>query len=69
MSEWQPIATAPKEPDENGYRPWILIWDPAFERPHVAYWFNPGWYDGNYILEEEHVTHWMPLPEAPKETP
>lgn len=65
---WQPISTAPRD----AVTP-ILVYDPC-ERdgtePFVAYWdrfTGGGWRDSAYG-DICHPTHWMPLPDPPKET-
>ena len=55
--QWQPIETAPRDGAEIlGYHQslgvWIVSWDSDEEG------FSPGF----------QPTHWMPLPEPPKET-
>lgn len=73
MSEWQPIETAPK--DKNV----LMAWRPvdAEKRPwHVevviacvsSYYEGSIWTGGMY-QPVSHVSHWMPLPEPPKEVP
>jgi hypothetical protein len=60
--EWQPIETAPKDGT------WCLIWL-IYNAAVVAFWDeeDQGWYGiGNKIKPDE-VTHWMPMPEPPKE--
>lgn len=76
MSDWQPMATAPKD----GTR--ILVWDGHY-RMEVADWgersvwsdrqigkgmqWCVGECDGEYNSRNEiEPTHWMPLPEPPK---
>lgn len=60
--EWQPIDTAPH--DEESY---ILAWD---EYGYNVVRFCGGddtdtqWFDGEFFISP---THWMPLPEPPKE--
>ncbi len=76
MSDWQPIETAPKGSGEDGPN---SVTDPEYVKPPnlllkhadglaVGYyeWYYHLWrrlpdYSGLY-----EVTHWMPLPEAPK---
>jgi len=67
---WQPIETAPKDGT------WILVWKHDYDCPMSAQWglldINPnkytgmkGWSGYGYIFSD--VTHWMPMPEPPKE--
>jgi hypothetical protein len=65
MTDWQPIETAPKDGTH------ILIYD-AYGECSVVYWFtydngnDCGWtYDGGDRFDP---SHWMPLPDPPKET-
>lgn len=73
MTDWRPIETAPKEQN-------VLVWsryiDVSIARKVGRYW--TGVVDGrlaidnqtdfgtNYI-ELDPVTHWMPIPEPPKQ--
>lgn len=66
MSEWQPIETAPKDGTV------VLVWGthnrcPGNPRhPYPARWSNGWWLaEGNAGID--YGTHWMPLPEPPKE--
>ena len=75
MTEWQPIETAPKDGTE------ILLWGPYCERPSPAKWYDGKWcayWDGFRVIESEGdfgtdyrefdvPTHWMPLPDPPKQ--
>ncbi len=68
------ISVEERLPEENGF---YLV---KVESPHIpvrAYEYKPdmGWdgndrlwkgYDGSYVFDH-FVTHWMPLPEPPKE--
>ena len=79
MSEWQPIETAPKDGtwvlvysaeairDEDGGRKIAVAQytDDLNGRKGVWHW-QFAWYDGGYYGWVDNVTHWMPLPEAPK---
>lgn len=68
---WQPIETAPRDGSE------LLLIATLYNRPEPRprrvvgiYSGNPvsgrpGWYGCKGMLF--HVTHWMPLPEMPKE--
>jgi hypothetical protein len=72
MTDWQPIATAPR--DES----YILIHQTGVLEPsqYVACfdpsWGDDGWWlvcdgkDPELALRGPEPTHWMPLPEAPK---
>lgn len=69
MSEWKPIKSAPKDGAV------LKLNHPNWERPINGYW-DEG--DGEWVAENltyvlgpnlhcEDPTHWMPLPEPPKE--
>lgn len=78
MSEWQPIATAPKDGTE--VFAWGTLECSPFSRPHVgcngierALWDGEGWLlssaqadGGTWVCG---VTHWQPLPAPPTEEP
>lgn len=63
---WQPIETAPKDGTS------ILV---AVYEESGDYWgedivaWNPtnGWDSAGYDWDHSQITHWMPLPEPPKE--
>jgi len=63
---WKPISSAPRDGTD------ILIYDAGTGSYEVSsYWTDtPRYWDGNWgDGEYEHTpTHWMPLPEPPKET-
>lgn len=69
MSEWQPIATAPRDETD------VLLAGTLYGRyrpPIVAGWFDkftddPGWYTHDDPDSEVNMvpTHWMPLPALP----
>jgi len=65
MNEWRPISTAPRDETE------ILVW--WSDRVAIASWNLEcqNWQeypDGDFEdIAGEEVTHWMPLPDAPKE--
>jgi len=71
MSTWHPFETAPKD----GRR--ILAYGPKFGITMIR-WHGPetsqvpGWTDDMFgdrsVLLAPDFTHWMPLPETPKET-
>lgn len=63
---WQPIETAPKDGTP------VLVWDGSDAM--VSYWSNVTGLDGDgewhtWALCAEQPTHWMPLPQPPKEGP
>lgn len=64
--KWRPIETAPKDGT------WVLVFCPRVGRRchvEVANWRH-GYFmtqHGSYPLTTGSVTHWMPLPEPPKE--
>jgi len=77
QSQWQPIDSAPKDGT------WILIWEQYGENPFVGYWGSGRWnashehvdaeggWDGAVVVDaitQDLVSHWMPLPAAPKGT-
>lgn len=74
MSEWKTIDTAPKDGSE------ILIYLGApWNKPEKARWYEPwgNWQAGvipsdpareeRFGIGSAIPTHWMPLPEPPKE--
>jgi hypothetical protein len=83
VSEWQPIETAPKmrtlllfavsDVDANGT---VRNWHMATGSYHTGYddeyskarGISPWCWDGHQLkVYELHPTHWMPLPDPPKE--
>lgn len=80
MNEWQPISTAPKDGTpiiaakigvtQEDLKPHFLIY------PETVRWLKtefsgPFGFSGFFPIVSEHYmfepTHWMPLPEPPKE--
>ena len=67
MSDWRPIATAPRD------RTSILV--VYGDEQAVAFWWQPdpqapkgfvaGWHDGVFHELEFEPTHWQPLPPSP----
>lgn len=63
--EWQPIQTAPKDGTEilagqaGTRKVGVIVWNIEIERwsAPAEHWDEPSWLP----------THWMPLPEPPKE--
>ena len=77
---WQPIETAPKDGTRFlGYIPEGINLDRDNEdKPEyiehflpVHWWGGNKWYEPQFkvssVLIGDRVTHWMPLPEPPKE--
>lgn len=62
MSEWQPIATAPK--DQR-----IIAWSPLWDAPELCFYVETAgrWETTFDDLAGEQPTHWMRWPEPPKE--
>lgn len=66
MSEWQPIETAPK--DGEDFLALFLFDDGSF-RYDVSRWCDARelFTAGRPFEEDTQPTHWMPLPEPPKD--
>lgn len=64
--EWQPIETAPKygRPDIPRDPPLILLSDGG--SIHIGFWNGHSWDDGDFHDDLGVMSHWMPLPEAPR---
>lgn len=68
---WKPISSAPRDGTS------VIVYSKEvhdFDDPtSVSHWseFNNAWCFSHYdrYLGPENPTHWMPLPEPPKETP
>jgi len=64
MSEWQPIETAPR--DGTYILAWVRpVWGVQYLR--IVTFYHGQWVD-SCDLSPEDCTHWMPLPEPPKES-
>jgi hypothetical protein len=72
MMEWQPIETAPDGVDVLVYERYSPT--PCIARKTIAGWsantdfvvvIGDAYLSDNFI--DAHVTHWMPLPNPPKE--
>ncbi len=77
MSEWQPIETAPKDGtwiliygsvDDEGERRKISVaqYTNYLNGGETDWHWQFAWYDGGYCGLVDEATHWMPLPEPPK---
>lgn len=67
MSDWQPIETAPKHDFDillgSGNQRAVVRWENGYWKPQ-----NVSDYYGAYpIYLDFEPTHWMPLPEPPKD--
>lgn len=76
MTEWQPIATAPKDSSRiliyavssaTGHGSIHLAWwaIPYENAPDERGWWETGLYGTHHPVVPEFVTHWMPLPDPP----
>lgn len=74
--QWRPMATAPKEKDDTGLSPRIMLGFAPDEEDYTlpsceGYWRNsqkPGWVscmDPDVPNPYSQPTHWMPLPPPP----
>jgi hypothetical protein len=59
---------------ESGVRVLVMLSDPedtgwVVKTPWIALWMNGYWHDCDAIADGCPITHWMPLPLAPTETP
>lgn len=63
MSEW--ISVKDRLPDDTGY---VLAWSPRYQEVVIA-WYSE---EEDFWRTEDDLapfpSHWMPLPEPPKET-
>lgn len=59
ISPWHSVEEPPKDGE------WVLIWGDGFHVPIQAFHESGCWLDDQY--EKYTATHWMPLPEPPKE--
>lgn len=62
---WQPIETAPKEPDAKGDTPYVLLYEPGgvyviarWRKTIFGHW---AWDDGDTSSDMDGFTHWQPL--------
>lgn len=72
VTGWQPIATAPKTPLPNGEETQVLVCEGeimyvAFWHDGCGLWMDPGIPGDHEDQRFNKPTHWMPLPEPPKE--
>jgi hypothetical protein len=69
---WQPIETAPRDAPRHSIT--VLVYSPEYgvRRGHYSRFYAdrgewPWSADDLSILSSKGLTHWMPLPEPPKE--
>lgn len=66
MSEWQPIETAPRDGTEILCCECVEIFIGFWSGNNVdGYW--DSYEEGAHYIDSYSPTHWMPLPEPPKE--
>jgi hypothetical protein len=61
---WLPIETAPKD-GERILVAWLGIVEIAIWNIEQKSWQE--WPDGDFVCDTDEITHWMPLPNLPKE--
>ncbi len=68
QDQWQPIETAPTD------GVWVMAFEPnevttQFDCTHwITHMYHNGqWMDQDDCLVVRNPTHWLPLPEAPKD--
>ena len=57
---WQPIETAPKDGSD------FLAYNPMTRKHVVVFWKHDAWIFPELVFSSS-ITHWMPLPAAPKQ--
>ena len=77
MIDWNPIETAPKNPEGKRSGPKVLLWDKYYGRAVTAIWTTEkdfrgvvitGWWEiGRECLSPGVITHWAPLTPPQKE--
>lgn len=65
--EQQWISVKDRFPDQNGVE--VLVTDGFIMRIAYVFGRKKEWrfFCGNYFRDISEITHWMPLPESPKE--
>jgi len=61
---WQPIETAPKIDEKRILVVWLGHVQIASWNAKVSKWQEDCY--GDFTVDDDEVTHWMPLPEGPK---
>lgn len=67
MSEWQPIATAPRDTTVLLYLPDSEIRPIVMGHRHGRLWYEEAGADSAFPIDVP-VTHWQPLPPPPETT-
>lgn len=65
MAEW--ISVKDRLPTENGKYLAAIAGDKIEEPYVILWWFYNGKFQDFYYFPTRYVSHWMPLPEPPKE--
>ena len=60
--KWIPVSERLPEKHER-----VIVCDVREDFRDAWEFEGEGWFNGLWTLEKEEVTHWMPLPEPPKE--
>ena len=61
-SKWIPVSERLPEKHER-----VIVCDVREDFCDAWEFEGDGWFNGLWTLETEEVTHWMPMPEPPKE--
>ena len=78
MIDWNPIETAPKNPEGERSGPVVLVWDKYHGCAWTARWttdtdhgvVRTGWWVlavGKRLLREQFITHWANLTIPPRQ--
>ena len=59
---WIPVTERLPEDGE-----WVLVWGRGQQIPTMMFRESGAWIDDQFLEFHTTVTHWMPLPEPPKE--
>lgn len=63
MPKWIPVTEQKPEKHKT-----ILAYNPHYSNPYTCRWDGRDWWlDGGFGVKLLEISHWMPLPEPPKE--